>query len=253
MHDPVAAFYDGFAGSYHLVYADGWEAAVERQAAALDGLIRVARPGAHDLLDCSCGIGTQAIGLARRGYRVTGTDLSRRAVERARREAARLGAGADFAVADFRDLDAVGGEFDVVLSYDNAIPHLLDGADIERALASMRRRLRPGGLLVVGIRDYDEALHAQPALAPPLLVDGPPRRLVARLHDWDAPGEPLHTVHFFILTEGGEAWTLDHHRVRYRALTREELGRAAEVAGFRDVAWLEPGESLRQPVLTACA
>ncbi|MGY5060876.1 hypothetical protein ACWDFR_43675 [Streptomyces sp. 900105755] len=31
------------------------------------------------MLDCSCGIGTRAIGLALRGHRVTGTDLSVRA------------------------------------------------------------------------------------------------------------------------------------------------------------------------------
>ncbi|HET7044214.1 MAG TPA: class I SAM-dependent methyltransferase [Gaiellaceae bacterium] len=242
--DDVAAFYDGFGESCHLVYGDDWDGAAERHAAALDRLIRTARPAARDLLDCSCGIG-----LARLGYRVTGTDLSERAVE-----AARPAAEVDFAVCDFRDLDGIGGAFDVVLSYDNAVPHLLEDAEVERALASMRRRLRPGGLLLVGIRDYDAAVADQCAIAAPSLVEGPLRRLVARLHDWDAPGGPLHTVDFFVLTEEAAGWTFDRHHVRYRALTREALARAAGAAGLRDVRWTMPGESgLGQPVTTACA
>src|ERR1700680_4551084 len=70
-------FYDQLATDYHLVHQD-WEAVIERQADALDRLIRSAYPQAKEILDCSCGIGTQAIGLARRGYRVHGTDVSER-------------------------------------------------------------------------------------------------------------------------------------------------------------------------------
>jgi 2-polyprenyl-3-methyl-5-hydroxy-6-metoxy-1,4-benzoquinol methylase len=72
----VVRFYDEFAADYHLAYGGNWESAVERQAAALDRLIRDVLPDGRSVLDCSCGIGTQAIGLARLGYRVTGTDVS---------------------------------------------------------------------------------------------------------------------------------------------------------------------------------
>src|SRR3954471_6818950 len=93
-------FYDGLAPDYHLAYGGQWDAAVERQGAALDRIIRAALPEAQDVLDCSCGIGTQAIGLALRGYRVHGTDISAGEVERARTEAQRLGAELTFGVAD---------------------------------------------------------------------------------------------------------------------------------------------------------
>ncbi|MEU2630611.1 class I SAM-dependent methyltransferase, partial [Kitasatospora sp. NPDC007106] len=70
--DPVAGFYDGLAAGYHLIYAD-WEAGIRRQGAALDALLtdRLGS-GPADVLDCACGIGTQAIGLALRGHRVVG-------------------------------------------------------------------------------------------------------------------------------------------------------------------------------------
>jgi glycine/sarcosine N-methyltransferase len=88
----VRDFYDGLAAEYHLVYGDHWDDAVARQGKVLDTLIRDVHGDAADVLDCSCGIGTQAIGLALRGHRVHGTDISEPSLERARVEATRLGA-----------------------------------------------------------------------------------------------------------------------------------------------------------------
>jgi SAM-dependent methyltransferase len=250
----VTDFYDGFASEYHLVYGGEWDNAVDRQGSALDRLIRDADPQARDVLDCSCGIGTQAIGLARRGYRVSGTDISERSVERARLEAARLGAEVAFGLADFRDLAQVAGDFDVVLSCDNALPHLLGDEDLSRALRAMRSKLRPGGLLVISTRDYDTALIERPAVAPPLLVPGPPRRIVLRIHDWDATDSDLYTVRFLVLTEAESEWTVAHHSTRYRALRSDALARAAADAGFAAITWLSGAEAaFHQPVMTATA
>ena len=71
--------------------------------------------------------------MALRGYQVHGTDISPAAVERAQREAARLGATLTTAVADLRALDAVPGTYAVVLSCDNALPHLLTSFSGERS------------------------------------------------------------------------------------------------------------------------
>src|SRR4051812_6471810 len=160
MPDSVTGFYDGMADAYHLLFAD-WDASVRRQGTILDRLISGQIGAApHTVLDCSCGIGTQAIGLALRGYQVHGTDISSAAVERAEREAVRVGATLTTGVADLRALDTVPGTYDVVLSCDNALPHLLTDDDLGRAATGMWSRLRPGGLLVVSIRDYD-ALSAE--------------------------------------------------------------------------------------------
>ncbi len=56
----VAHFYDELADDYHLIYSD-WDASIRRQGDALDALIGQDRAA---VLDCSCGIGTQAIGLS---------------------------------------------------------------------------------------------------------------------------------------------------------------------------------------------
>jgi glycine/sarcosine N-methyltransferase len=247
----VRDFYDGLAAEYHLVYGDRWDDAVARQGAVLDRLIRDVHGDAADVLDCACGIGTQAIGLALCGHRVHGTDISRRSLDRARVEAERLGATMSFAVADFRDLATVAGTFDVVIACDNALPHLLDEAHVASALRAMRSRLRPGGLLIVSIRDYDEE---RPAAPPPYVVAGPPRRLVVRMHDWDAPDSPYYTVRFFFITETHDGWELAHHDARYRAMPRAELTAATADADFEDIAWCEADETgYHQPIVTARA
>jgi hypothetical protein len=60
MEDTTVAFYDGLAAEYHLVYGDRWYEAVARHGAVLEWLIGRTHPDARDVLDCSCGIGTQA-------------------------------------------------------------------------------------------------------------------------------------------------------------------------------------------------
>jgi glycine/sarcosine N-methyltransferase len=251
----VTEFYDQFADAYHFVYGGdgGWDVAVERQGLALDRLIRELHgPETIDVLDCSCGIGTQAIGLALRGHRVVGTDISERSVERARIEAARFGVDVSFGVADFRDLSAVEGLFDVVISCDNAIPHLERDSEIVNAFAAMRSKLRPDGLLVVSVRDYDRAMIERPGPPLPLLLPGTPRRLLLRLQDWDAPDSPLHSVRFLILSETASGWTVEEHSTRYRAVGRASLTSAAEAAGLADIAWLDADAAdWHQPVMTA--
>jgi SAM-dependent methyltransferase len=190
--------------------------------------------------------------LARLGYRVKGTDISERSLGRARVEAARLGVEIAFAVCDFRDLSPVQGTFDVVISCDNAIPHLLTDEDLSQAFRAMRSKLRPGGVLVISVRDYDKALVDRPATATPLIHPGPPRRVLVRLHDWDSPDSPLYTVHFLVLTDGPAGWTVTHHSGRYRAVRRATITRAAEEVGFTQVTWYTGEEvGFHQPVMTA--
>jgi SAM-dependent methyltransferase len=250
----VEAFYDGFARDYDVAYAGRWDAAVERQGAALERVIHAAVPGATSVLDCACGIGTQAIGLALRGFDVRATDVSGGAVERARREAERLGATATFAVADMRDLAPVPGTYDAVVACDNALPHLLSDDDLHAALTEIRGKLRPGGVLVATLRDFDEALRSRPPVAPTLVAAGPPRRVLVRLHDWDEAA-PFHTLRAIVLTEQDRGWTAEEHTARYRALTRGELERAVAAAGLKNVRWHGEDEAVvgAQQLMTARA
>src|SRR6202034_833990 len=102
-----------------------WRNASMAQAEALHRLLRRWHREPADIADVACGIGTQLIGLASLGHRVTGSDISARAVRRARRECATAGVSAGLLVADMQDLPLRDSCADAVICADNALPHLL--------------------------------------------------------------------------------------------------------------------------------
>jgi SAM-dependent methyltransferase len=251
----VASFYDELAADYHLIYAD-WDASMARQGEALDAVIR-AELGSEraSILDCSCGIGTQAIALGRRGHRVTGTDISPAAVARAVREAERRDVPLVAAVADMRHLPFPDEQFDVVISADNSLPHLLDAREVRMALSEMRRVLRPQGLLMVSTRPYEEVLEARPASTPPQLSTAPDggRTITFQLWNWHQDGEHYDLEHFQLIPDGPN-WTVRVRRTTYWALTQRRLTAFAMEAGFTESEWRTTEDTgFFQPVLTARA
>lgn len=235
------AFYDDLAEDYHLVFPD-WRRSVREMSAALDRIIREElgdRPAR--VLDCTCGIGTQAIGLALRGHTVTASDISPRSIARARREAASFGVDIAFHVADVREVaDIVPGTFDVVLSGGNSLPHLLTDEDLLLALGNMRRTLEPGGLLMVSIRDYDAHVAERTRLVPPTITGEPgDRAIVFQVWDWADDGRTLDPT-LFVVRQIGPRWETTARTMRYRALLRDELSGLLAEAGFTGIRWEGP-------------
>lgn len=150
-------FYDELSPFYDLIYED-WDASMARQGAAIEAMIASelgSSPRAR-VLDAACGIGTQALPLAQRGFQVTGRDLSQGAIARLQQEAEARHLDIDAGVADMREVAAtVTGQYDVALAFDNSLPHLVTDGDIVAAFRQFRDVLRPGGLCVCSVRDYD--------------------------------------------------------------------------------------------------
>jgi glycine/sarcosine N-methyltransferase len=271
-HEDVRDFYDDFAGEYHLLFAN-WRQEVLRQGEILDRLIRAEFGSSTDsVLDCTCGIGTQAIGLATRGYRVHATDLSAPAVTRAQREAQSFGVAITGQVADVRKLDAVVKDrFSVVIACDNSLSHMVEDADLFEAARQIHGRLQPNGLFLASIRDYDrvldDALTRPPSGAQqlpgeysnrpglpnatlPRVFDGG-NRIVFQVWDW-ADDHRSYAIHQFVLRRVDGDWTTVQHTGRFRALRQRELTVALEAAGFRHIAWRPPHETgFYQPIVTA--
>ena len=159
MTDPIRSFYDPLAEHYHLLF-DDWDKAIDRQSRVLGPLLSSRSPAkALKILDCACGIGTQSFALAKLGHRVTGSDLSLRQSNAPRNEARKALLQIDFYVSDMTSLQEITDkDFDVVVALDNALPHLsLD--QLASAASAMKSVLKPGGLLMASIRDYDQILR----------------------------------------------------------------------------------------------
>jgi glycine/sarcosine N-methyltransferase len=253
MAESVRDFYDELAGNYHWMFED-WEASMARQAAVLGPILErecgTAAP--VRILDCACGIGTQALGLARFGFHVTGTDLSPCAIERARVEAAARGLELSLHVADMRQLSRVPeAGFDAVVCLDNALPHLSCDAELAEAAAQIGAKLRAGGTFMASIRDYDRLIVERPAVqGPGFFSDAGRRRIVFQLWDW--MDERRYTFHLYITCDTPAGWQTHHGAAVYRAVLRNELAGIFEGAGFVDVRWLMPAESgFYQPLVLA--
>ena len=110
-------FYDRLAPFYHIIYKD-WGATVEKQATQLSSIIREYWGGqVQSILDVSCGIGTQALGLASKGYDITASDLSPKEIERAKEEAKLRNLNIHFSECDMREVYRhYHAQFDIVIA-----------------------------------------------------------------------------------------------------------------------------------------
>lgn len=255
MAETVQDFYDDLSSNYHLIFED-WEASMASQAAAL-GSILVRECGSAmpmTILDCACGIGTQALGLARAGFRVTGADLSPRAIERARVEASARSLDLRLHVADMLHLNAVPETgFDAVICMDNALPHFSCEENLTEAAAQVRKKLRAGGIFVASIRDYDHLIKERPVVQRPCFFsDAGRRRIIFQLWDWI--DERRYTFHLYITCETPTGWQTQHGISTYRAVLRDELTTILEDVGFVRVRWMLAADTgFYQPLVLAVA
>jgi SAM-dependent methyltransferase len=135
--------------SYGAEYYEPWQGREERARLRMWGrrlalVMRRSRGGT--LLDVGCGDGLFLRVARDAGLRVEGIEFS---PEGARRAAARL--GRPVAVGDLVQQSHLQGPFDIVTLW-----HVLEHLEAPRAmLEAVRRRLAPGGLLVVAVPNLD--------------------------------------------------------------------------------------------------
>jgi SAM-dependent methyltransferase len=159
---PVAFFDDDYLRIYRAMISP------EMTAGEVDFLeTALALPTGGEVLDVACGYGRHAIGLARRGYRVTGVDFNPHYLEAAEDDATAVGATARWVTADMRALPFE-REFDGAYSYFTSFGYFSDEEN-ERVLAGVARALRPGGRFLLDVLNRDWILtHPQQRVWNPL-------------------------------------------------------------------------------------
>lgn len=147
--------YDTLAEVYEWLISDA-KLTPAGFAASFDDVLGLLPPQAQ-VLDCSCGTGQLAVGLAGRGARVVATDASEAMVRRTAALAEELGVSVRTVRAAWTELpDHVDDDtFDLVFCVGNSLHHAAGAAPRLAALESMARVLRPGGRLILTSRTWE--------------------------------------------------------------------------------------------------
>ena len=247
--DITQSFYNNMASQYDKLFQD-WQATTHEQALILEkifsdrGFDRSAK-----LLDCACGIGTQAIGLAALGYDVTASDISEGELEEAKQRAENNKVKLRLERADFCALSEVfPQQFDIIICMDNALPHMLTKCDLDAAIKSITNQLAPGGIFVASIRDYDAVLSEKPPYSPPY-IHRTERGQRVSFQTWNWDGDHYKLTQYIIDDE--ESLQISKFDCEYRAFRRDELTELLTKNGCT-AQWKFPEETaFYQPIVVA--
>lgn len=105
---------------------------------------RIGLTAGAGILDLCCGYGRHSLELARRGFRVSGLDLSEQSLDLARKRATEEGLDVDFVHADMREIP-FSGEMDAVINMYSSFGFLETEGDDQEVLSGVARALKPGG------------------------------------------------------------------------------------------------------------
>ena len=152
----TGVFGPDYSDSYDAFYAD------KDYVAECDLVERIfkrtGRP-VRSILDLGCGTGRHSVELARRGYEVTGVDLSEGMLERARRRAKAEGvSGTTFLLGDVQNFQ-LNRRFDAVLSMFAVVGYQISDAAVRSTLANVRQHLEPEGVFIFDVW-YGPAVEA---------------------------------------------------------------------------------------------
>lgn len=212
-YDAFAPAYDDFNQGYMY----------ERWTGRLLEKAEEAGLGGKRLLDVACGTGLSFVALLEQGWQVTGCDISPAMLDLAR---ARAGAAATLLGADMRALPDL-GEFDLIWSLNDSLNYLLSPAELEAALAGMRRNLAPGGVVLF---DVNTLTTYRTFFSIEHVVEANGRRLV-----WKGQMSPaeieLGSINEARFEAEGEGSGVEVHRQRH--FPEAEVRAALEAAGLR--------------------
>ena len=246
----IQSFYDNMANHYDKLFED-WQATTREQAQILDRLFRAYGFDENaNVLDCACGIGTQAIGVAALGYDVTASDISTAELAEAQGRAEENYVQLRLARANFCALEETfSQQFEIMMAMDNALPHMLSREDLDAAVRSITGRMADNGIFVASIRDYDALLETKPTYSPPYIHKTENGQRVC-FQTWQWEGDLYYLTQYII--EDEDTLQIGKFDCAYRATRRQELTDLLFANGCRAVDWKFPEETgFYQPIVIA--
>lgn len=220
--------YGAFSTLYDVLMED---VDYDRWAGFVAELMERYRPDRQELrvLDCASGTGSVAIRLAKKGYRVTGADISEDMLRIAMEKARLSGVAIPFVHMDMRSV-AIHKKQDVITCCCDGVNYLTSSEDVKAFFNSARENLIVGGLLLFDVSSrykLSEVIGCRQM--------GEDRAECTYL--WENVYDPESVLiemdlHFFVRENNGKLWRRFDEKHLQRAHSESELRQWATECGY---------------------
>jgi ubiquinone/menaquinone biosynthesis C-methylase UbiE len=227
------AYYDALAANYGLFFSD-MEESMQVEGRWLAGLLHA--HGCRTVLDASCGSGRQSVPLCEHGFEVVASDPSEAMLREAQAVAADHKVRLPLLQADFATLPRrVDRQFDAVIALGNGLCNLETSEAIQEALEALHSCCRPGGICVIGIKDFERVKSEGQRFHGHRVVDSDDTRTLL-FEVWDFEESILISNAYLVRQERstGESRVVSAETREYM-LGQDELRAIGSAVGFRSI------------------
>jgi ubiquinone/menaquinone biosynthesis C-methylase UbiE len=226
--------YDEFARDYHWLYSDyilNGELFIEENKDVL-GMTK------QDvtILDCSCGIGIFSVALAKRGFKVAGSDASEGMIEQAISAAATAGLKVRMICSTWEALpNHFADRFEIVFCVGNSICHCRNKDEMLRSLEGMRRVLTKGGKLVIQSRKWEYLLQKKERITYFQWRERSGQRCLP-IYIWNYPDsfDAEHTIEIILVFDTDGQASVRSYLISYYPFRFEQLLECLKAVGFAE-------------------
>lgn len=192
------------------------------------------------ILDLACGEGSFAVEMAKKGYDVTGVDISPEMLKFARGKAEKESVKIDFIQQDMKEL-SLEGDFDLVTCWGDSLNYILEKNKLERVFINVNEVLRDGGFFIF---DMNTLYAMKEVWTSPAVVSQDNSEIfdITR-NEFDEDTNITEMTMTVFLKEKGDLWRKVEEVHHERGYKLEEIRGAFQKAGFKErAAWENPSE-----------
>jgi len=176
------------------------------------------------ILDIGCGSGGYAIELAKKGYRVDAIDFDEGMIQIAKQKIKGIKIPVHFKQGDMLALDQV-EDYDGIYCIGNTLAHLNTTMDVFKALGNFYDALKPEGIFVFQIVNYDRVIDKNINSLPTLKAPG-----VEFIRNYELVNGKI-IFKPILITEK----STHHHSVELLPIRQSELFKMMTQVGFHEV------------------
>jgi len=116
-----------------------------------------------EMLDLGCGTGTHALILAKNGFKITGVDISKTAIELAKKKFKKNKIDAKFLKGDMTTIN-LKKKFDICISMFSSLCYLTDIPNFTKALKNIHNHLKKDGILIFDFWNGNVVVNEKPSI-----------------------------------------------------------------------------------------